>query len=114
MDLVFSRETVNLIWVYLPGICTSVSSRARRMKYLNIIFFLMKSTCCMLSINVVPLFVIAVSQVNRILCLGSERIVLGLICEKFCRNLSFHLYTAYTNKQNYFGQSLYKSRSSAA
>lgn len=57
----------------------------------------------MLSINV-SLFVIAVSQVNRIFCLGRERIVLGLICERFCRNLSFHLYTAYTNKHNYFEQ----------
>lgn len=34
--------------------------------HLNIIFFLMKRTCCVLSINVVPFFVIAVSQVNRI------------------------------------------------
>lgn len=70
----------------------------------------------MLSISIAPLLVLAVShKVNRIFHLGHERIVLGLICERFCNNLSFHLYTTYTSKQNYLNrQSLYKSRSSTA
>lgn len=39
----------------------------------------MKCTSCMLSIKTLFLFVLPMSQINRIFCLSSERIVLGQI-----------------------------------
>lgn len=72
----------------------------------------MKCTTCMLSTMTVLIFVLLMSQINRIFCLSSERIVLGQIFAEIFLLIFILLIPIKEIILN--RQSLYKSRSLAA